>query len=172
MIPAKRSVVRARAISLLAKHKVSRAPVPVEKIARGEGVQVFYTPLQGDLSGMALIRNDVPMIVVNSLHHPNRQRFTLAHELAHHVLHPTQLASKVHVDRAILRRDQLSSTGKDASEVEANTFAAEMLMPETLLSQHIEDGFDVDNEVEISKLARRFRVSTAALQFRLIALLQ
>ncbi len=126
---------------------------------------VQYIPLDDEISGMSFIKNGVAVIVVNAIHHPNRQRFTLAHELAHHVLHADYLSRNVHVDTAVLQRNEKSSEGSDVKEVEANTFAAELLMPKSLLK-----GFgrvDANDEAKIAEIARRFKVSPAAMAIRL-----
>ena len=103
---------RAQALQLIEQHGIKTAPVPIERIARALGVKVQYAPFDGELSGMAFIKDGVPIIGVNSLHHPNRQRFTLAHELAHIQLHRDQLENAVHVDKGSLRRDLLSAAGR------------------------------------------------------------
>jgi Zn-dependent peptidase ImmA (M78 family) len=159
---------RAQALQLIEQHGIKTAPVPIERIARALGVKVQYAPFDGELSGMAFIKDGVPIIGVNSLHHPNRQRFTLAHELAHIQLHRDQLENAVHVDKGSLRRDLLSAAGTDSTEQEANAFAAELLMPPALLAAAL-DGrtLDLENEELVAGLAKRFRVSTMALQHRL-----
>jgi Zn-dependent peptidase ImmA (M78 family) len=159
---------RAQALQLIEQHGIKTAPVPIERIARALGVKVQYAPFDGELSGMAFIKDGVPIIGVNSLHHPNRQRFTLAHELAHIQLHRDQLENAVHVDKGSLRRDLLSAAGTDSTEREANAFAAELLMPPALLAAAL-DGrtLDLENEELVAGLAKRFRVSTMALQHRL-----
>lgn len=162
--------VRAEARSLVAAHGVTAAPVPVDRIAKAMGISVRYAPLEDELSGMAFIKDGVRVIAVNALHHPNRQRFTIAHELAHHVLHAATLASGVHVDKVILRRDELSATGTQGLEVEANAFASELLMPRELVTDIVGQAVDLNDEARLAAVAKRFRVSTAALQFRLASL--
>ncbi len=160
---------RQEAADLIRQFEVSATPVPVERIARRLEIQVRYAPFDGDLSGMAYISEGISIIGVNSLHAPTRQRFTLAHELAHHRLHRHELEHAVHLDRGSLRRDWLSTQGVDDNEVEANAFASELLMPTDLL-KHAIDGrhLDIEDEDEIGVLARRFRVSPAAMRFRLL----
>ncbi|MDI1344829.1 MAG: ImmA/IrrE family metallo-endopeptidase [Pseudolabrys sp.] len=164
--PDKAKAVRT-AREVLSEARIAAAPVPVERVAKSRGVKVQFSPLDQELSGMAFIRDGVPLIAVNSLHHPNRQRFTMAHELAHHVMHAELLAGSVHVDKVILRRDVLAGAGVDAHEIEANNFAAELLMPEEWLGPYAAN-LDVGDDEALATVARKFKVSVAALQFRLL----
>lgn len=145
-------------------------PVPVEKIAKNLGIAVRFSPLDQELSGMALIKDGVSVIGVNALHHPNRQRFTIAHELGHHIMHRELIDGTVHVDKGFttLWRGELAAQGTDRVEVQANAFASELLMPKQFINQ-IEgiENLDIDDEVGMKALAKRFRVSVTALQNRL-----
>jgi Zn-dependent peptidase ImmA (M78 family) len=143
-------------------------PVPLEQIARREGIKIELTPLDDDLSGMSFIKNNVAVIVLNLNHHPNRRRFTLAHEIGHHLLHMPYLTDNVHVDKIVLNRDLVSSQAVDPKEMEANAFAAELLMPEAeLLRYH---GVDLNNDDFLYALAKKLKVSVTALTYRLIKL--
>lgn len=159
---------RKRARDLVARAGISQPPVPVERLAQEWGISIQYIPLDDELSGMAFVKDERRFVVVNAGHHPNRQRFTLAHEMAHHILHYEYLAQGVHVDKVILRRDAISGIGIDTKEIAANAFAAELLMPEALLKPHIRRGLDFNDESVMEALARKFKVSTAALNFRLM----
>ena len=156
--------------SVLEEFKVTRPPVAIDKIARKMGVKLMYSPLDDELSGMVYVKNGDPIIGVNSLHHPNRQRFTIAHEVGHLIMHRHQIEQEVHVDKTflMLRRDSESSSGVNAIEVEANAFAAEVLMPKILVNNALKNRtFDIDDESLIAQLAKQFKVSTQAIQFRL-----
>lgn len=145
-------------------------PVPVERIAKFRGARIQYTPFDGDLSGMAFIKDDIPIIGVNSLHHPNRQRFTLAHELAHIELHRPHLEREVHIDKGSLRRDALAASGTDDKEIQANAFAAELLVPQPLLDLALKGRIvDLEDDEFIAELAKLFRISEAAMRYRLQA---
>jgi IrrE N-terminal-like domain len=120
-----------------------------------------------ETASMMAAAGAVPAIGINSLHHPNRRRFTLAHELAHVVLHPAELKKAVHVDKGSLRRNRVSAAGTDMLEIEANAFAAELLMPEELLSAVLDEKLDLEDPQVLEALANKFRVSMTALQHRL-----
>lgn len=155
---------------LLARLSMNRTPVPVREIAVAEGCTVKAAMLDDELSGMAFISENRPMIVVNGRHHPNRQRFTIAHELGHHLMHRSMLLAGVHVDKGVLRRDAESSTGEVADEIQANAFAAELLMPRHFLQPFLSQSIDVENELVVQKLADMFGVSTAAMTNRILNL--
>ena len=162
--------IRQQVKSLLDHQEVTAPPVPVEKIAVSLGAQVRYSDLDEELSGMIYIGEEWPIIGVNSRHHPNRQRFTIAHEIAHLILHRKALINKVHVDKRfpVLMRDATSATGTRLMEIEANRFAAELLMPSFLLDEMLrENGIDIDDDAPLNRWARRFHVSKQALEFRI-----
>ena len=155
---------------LLKEHNVTSAPVPVHKIATALGAKVRYRPFDDELSGMIYIKGSNPIIGVNSLHPPNRKRFTIAHEIAHLKLHSHLIADYVHIDKRfpVLMRDANSATGTQQMEMEANHFAAELLMPSFLLLPLLKSHtFDIDDEEPLEKLARKFRVSKQALAYRI-----
>lgn len=146
-------------------------PVPVDQIARLHGIRLESIALDDNLSGMSFVKGNISVIVVNSNHHLNRRRFTIAHELGHHVLHREYLTNNVHVDKiiqVILPRNQASSQGVDLKEIQANNFAAELLMPEAELSRW--GKVDINDDIKVQTLARRFKVSVAALTYRLMNL--
>ena len=167
----KKVKAREAAQELLDQYGIKRPPVPIERIAKSLGIRMEYAPLDGELSGLAYIRDGVPIVGINTLHAPNRQRFTLAHELAHVQLHRHELERAVHVDRGSLRRDALASAGVNPIEIEANTFAAELLMPTDLLISVLAGrSVDLENDKAVVALAKRFRVSGAAMRYRLNSL--
>ena len=88
---------------MLKEFGLSKAPILVQ--AERKGISVRYVPLEEDLSGMIFMSGNAPTIVVNSIHHPNRQRFTLGHEIGHFELHMADIGAEVHVDKKFLARD-------------------------------------------------------------------
>ncbi|WP_040620660.1 ImmA/IrrE family metallo-endopeptidase [Rhodovulum sp. PH10] len=160
----------ARAEETLASLNIRSLPIPVEKVAKGLGAQVRFSPLDEELSGMIFIKDGVPIIGVNALHHPNRQRFTISHEIGHLVLHKDMITAEVHVDKGfpILMRDAISATGTQQLEIAANRFASALLMPMSFLKQALAGkSIDIDDEKSLEALAKKFRVSRQALEYRM-----
>lgn len=167
----KQSVDPARcARELLAKLNIRVFPVPVDRIAKNLGAQVRYSPLDEELSGLIFIKDGTPIIGVNALHHPHRQRFTIAHEIGHLQLHRDIISATIHVDKQfpVLMRSTNSASGTEKIEIEANQFAAELLMPSALLDQAFSDKpFDIEDETPLEDLAKKLRVSKQALEYRI-----
>jgi Zn-dependent peptidase ImmA (M78 family) len=169
----RRKHIRALVDRLLAKRDIHSAPVAVADLANSLGVEVRFQPAETTLSGF-LVRDpnqQHAVIGVNRTHHWKRQRFTIAHELGHFLLHNQE---RVHVDRTeqgllVKLRNQNSSTGLDVEEKEANLFAAELLMPMTFLQADLEayTAIDLLDEEVLKPLADLYQVSTQALTFRL-----
>lgn len=160
------------ALKILKKYVYS-IPVDVESIVGSEGILIRREELEDVVSGMLVIKNDRAVIGVNATHHPNRQRFTIAHEFGHYLLH-RKLASVFFDESLVFFRDKEASEGRKHQEIEANTFAAELLMPESILKMRITeqplDAFDESAESALIKLAADFQVSTQALTIRLTRL--
>lgn len=156
----------AEAKKLLKRARVGAAPVPVVAIARTTlGAVVRMEPFPGDVSGMLFCpAGSPPIIGVNSLDRPVRQRFTIAHEIGHLILHAFD---GIHVDKTY-RRDGRSKTADDHREIEANGFAAELLVPLEMLRADIEAiGIDVESDTEVATLAKRYEVSAQMMTIRL-----
>lgn len=136
----------------------SRPPVPVIRIAKALGLRVYSVPgWDDDLSGMIKRSDDGTYeIYFNAGHSQVRQRFTVAHEIAHYVLHLDAIGDGITEDA--LYRSGLSNR----QEAQANRLAADILMPWPLLDRLIDDG-----ETNIERLATIFGVSKSAMSIRL-----
>ena len=154
---------------VLDEARIKSAPVRIENIAK-RYAYIVRKALPPDVSGML-----VPLtaetskfrwaIVVNQENAEVRQRFTIAYTTPH-----ADAGYKVRF------RDQTSSAGSVREEVEANQFAAELLMPEDLILSHLEKiGFDYASSPEtenatvrkLIRIAKKFEVSIQALSFRI-----
>jgi Zn-dependent peptidase ImmA (M78 family) len=166
----RRKHIRELVFKLLRENDVLRPPVPVERIAKACGALVRKEGVDDDVSGF-LYRNPQSKLAVigaNRLQHPNRQRFTVAHELGHLLLHS---GDDVHVDKgfSVKKRDERSAKGVDVEEMEANLFAAELLMPLNFLDHDLKQvgALDLQDEEKVSQLAQVYRVSNQAMAVRL-----
>lgn len=160
------ALARRKASELIHSAKIVQPPVPVEKLAEREGATVRYEPFEGRLSGMLYRSAEGSIIGVNSLHAAVRQRFSIAHEVGHLLLHEPQLQIDEHAFIAF--RDPESSKASDPAEIEANQFAAALLMPEDLLAKSLGAlGDNPDVEDAIRSLAQTFEVSQEAMTIRL-----
>lgn len=150
-----------------------KVPVPIELVAHRLNLTTEASALGDSVSGMLVVEDDRGAIGYNSSHARVRQRFTVAHEIAHFVLHlKKNRRSQLFIDPfVIFRRDDNSRAGNDREEVEANRLGAALLMPAGLLRKEIrKHGLDLDDEDALGFLAKRFRVSTVAMTYRLNAL--
>jgi Zn-dependent peptidase ImmA (M78 family) len=170
MPPRRNASPAARAQELLLRLSIKTVPVPVDRIAKSLEAQLRFSPLDEEISGMIYIKDGTPIIGVNSLHHPHRQRFTIAHEIGHLELHRDVISAHVHVDKQfrILMRDSTSALGTELIEIQANQFAAELLIPTAFLDQALGNKpFDIDDEAPLDALAKKLRVSKQALEYRI-----
>lgn len=169
--PARAHEIRRLVEELLMRVRCTEPPVPVEAIAKSLDISVKFAPYsEGELAGM-LILQPHPTIAVNSAHHRNRQRFTIAHEIGHFHLHK---AEKIHIDEkmAVLYRDKNSSLAINHQEVEANHFAAELLMPKRMLLKDLaEQAIDLEDDAVLTSLAKKYAVSQQAMAFRIANIL-
>lgn len=160
--------IKQAAAKLLTTSKVNKAPVNVQELAKKLGISVNYEPFKEDLSGVLVKEQEKTVIGVNSTHPKTRQRFTIAHELGHFAL---KHHGELFVDKTVMKRDGRSSQAIDPHEMEANSFAAELLMPSELLLKSVERRLDGKTDYSavdlISDLANEFEVSTQAMEYRL-----
>lgn len=145
-------------------------PVDLDSICHDLGITVRRANLKSDMSGM--IENNERKgytITVNENDHPLRQRFTIAHELGHYILHRGLIGDGISDDRAY--RSTPEGTYHNvfigrAEETEANKFAASVLMPWDKVQERRREYIDPPEDMA-KRLAREFQVSTRAMEIRL-----
>lgn len=165
------SLIVREATELLAKLEITEPPIAVDRVAIFIGAKIVFNDFQQEISGLLFREGDQLIIGVASEQSQVRQRFTIAHEVGHALLHNLQ---NVHVDKAfnVMFRSTASSDGQDILEIEANAFAAELLMPEDMLSADLTNvPLDMENGEQLSHLANRYEVSVQALTYRLLNLI-
>ncbi|MCX6238799.1 MAG: ImmA/IrrE family metallo-endopeptidase [Bacteroidia bacterium] len=154
---------------ILTEFNSNELPIPIKKIAERLGIKIHTYDLGDNISGVLVINQDQGFIGINPKEPSVRQRFTMAHELGHFLLHKNS-SDSIFIDKEykVLFRDQKSATGENKREQEANAFAASILMPRKLLIEQIQNHFlDLTDEVVVKQLAKMFDVSVIAMTIRI-----
>lgn len=136
-------------------------PVDPVTICRNLELAVVETELPANVSG-ALIKEigQEPVIVLHKSGSNNRKRFSCAYELGHYISR-TESNDIEQQYKDIDLRDTLSANGTDKNEIFANTFAANLLMPEEEVKQ-LSQG-----RKQYYEMALYFGVSPETLKIRL-----
>ena len=163
-----------RAAEFLKQHlaDVATAPVPVERLAALSGAVVVEAELDEDLAGMLVRDGNRKVIAIAAGHAEVRQRFTIAHELGHLLMHPGRplIAESAHAIR-VDRRKNTVGLADQREEREANQFAAALLMPQSMtIAEWDRIGGGAVTAEKVRALAAKFIVSAQAMHYRLINL--
>lgn len=156
-------------LSILEKCNVNKLPIDVNKIAEKYNIEIKLKPYDGndDLSGVLLRESEQTIIGVNANHPETRQRFTIAHEIGHFLLHegdPLFIDKKYFVNY----RHSTATDGANAKEIEANNFAGMLLIPTRFLEKDLnEESVDILDAKAIEKLSKKYNVSDQAMSIRL-----
>lgn len=173
-----RHQIEACATEVLQSAQALEVPVDLSKVAQFLDVTVHYDNLEDKVSGVLVIKDAERHAIVNAGHHTNRQRFSLAHEFGHLMLHHRDdSGDRLFVDTSMRVYQRVGSSTDGAysqpdsqttpgEEREANQFASALLMPEPLIRREAQD-LDLGEETDIAYLARLFGVSDQAMAIRL-----
>ena len=162
---ATRSEIERRARDVLSQHGLYSLPVDPVLLANKIGVKVNNAKFADD-AWAALIakRNQVTRVFVEQSDPPYRKRFSIAHELGHHFLHLPEDGEIVD-KRADMFREREPITGQISDdrirEIQANWFAAALLMPADLTRA------EWNRTPSVRHMARLFNVSEEAMGYRL-----
>ncbi len=147
--------------AVILKHQ-SEYPVKLGSIAKDFGLIVKKATLSANISGQIKEDNGIVNIKINKHDVKTRQRYTLAHEISHFLLHRHLLKDGI-TDDVLYRSSQSSIIEK-----EADRLAADIIMPmvhvNTLKTLH---SADKTGEHLYEVIAEELSVSTTALKFRL-----
>lgn len=157
--------IESRTEELLRQHNEFQIPIRVRKLANKLGLRITQTDLKDALSGALFVKEKT--VVLNRLHPVARKRFTIAHEIGHFQLH-SQGSRKDFLD-GIFKRDRNENDGHMVEEIQANQFAAAILMPKHEVIKEFQK-LDTKAEDFILTLANKFRVSQESMNFRLLNL--
>ncbi|MGA9525959.1 MAG: ImmA/IrrE family metallo-endopeptidase [Myxococcaceae bacterium] len=139
---------RAGADDILRTLGIAFPPVDVQAVAQRLGITLGWSDHH---SGELRVEGDDALILIRKGEALVRQRFTVAHELGHLMLHS--------VDRAYRHND--STFAGNTMEIQANQFAADLLMPLWMMDPAAQ-AFGAD----LKKLAQLFKVSEQAAKLR------
>lgn len=160
-----------QAEALVESLRITKPPVDVKRVAAHLGLRIVEDDLGADISGALVSNPQGSVVLVQSSHHENRKRFTIAHEIGHHALrHQFEEGGHVHVDKGnyISLRGRRASEGVDPKEIEANWFAASLLMPSSLIAESVTKlGVTALHDQHVEELAGEFQVSEQAMTIRL-----
>jgi len=161
----RREEIERRAADVRRKHGLESIPIDPVVLANRLGIAVHNAKFSDDkLVGLIARRGDNRILLVNESDPPYRKRFTIAHEIGHHFLHLISDGEFVDGEADLFRgppEDQSQVTPVHRMQIQANMFAAALLMPE--------DAVRVEwaRLKSIPEMARRFNVSETAMGIRI-----
>lgn len=152
------------ALKLLKEFGINSAPVDPAEMAIALGITVNFArfPKHDNVSGFYHAEKNSIYVNVNDA--PTRMTFTIAHELGHDRMHKAWAKTS---EYKILYRNQNINEQKDPKEQEANTFAANLLVPKDLLDKYNILELFKNSLITISDIAILFAVSPLVIKFRL-----
>jgi Zn-dependent peptidase ImmA (M78 family) len=166
-----RAIIRAKRLRL--EFSLEGPRVDVEAIANGLGIVVKRDKKvleEEGLSGLVKRSSEEGkgLILLNDKTNKLRQRFTIAHEIGHFLLHASD---DIHVDEArVYFRGNATSRDFDLKETEANYFAAELLMPTEWIVNDLKQEERFSDDM-VERYAKRYEVSISAMSVKLSSLL-
>lgn len=143
---------------------LNEVPVKISSLGHALGLRIKLATLPPGISGEIRPDSEAPSgykIRINRHEAKSRQRFTVAHEIAHYLLHKNYIGSGL--EDSVLYRSRLSSE----IESSANRLAADLLMPMNLVEDEIRSNRSMDEESLLDYLSKEFDVSPAAMKIRI-----
>lgn len=141
-------------IAIAKQNGLVTTPLDLSALCHVLGIGIRYLPLENNISGKLYYDDNRWVINVNSLHHPRRQRFTIAHELGHYFLHRNSMERY---------EDNTFHRGRNYSqiELEADNFAGALLMPAGEFRDYV-----CNKSNKIDDIAEHFGTSSVAIKKR------
>lgn len=146
--------------------KASNNRIDIIKLANTLGIRVYSTD---DIGVAAFIAYDnseqLYEIYVNSNESRPRQRFSIAHEIAHYILHKDKIC-----EFGVVGRQNVNSLSAK-EERQADNLAADILMPIECIEKFLKDNnISEDDKISdsiIKKISKEFEVSEPVSRIRL-----
>lgn len=140
---------------ILADAGITKSPVILNDVIkylknnRNKGIEIYPRDFSENIDGIQMMDGEIAIIGYNESKHVHRKRFTVAHELGHMLLGHTS------------ENFDIDFESKKPEEIEANQFAAEILMPCEMLKVDLQK---IKNPKELAKL---YFVSEEAMWWKL-----
>jgi len=151
--------IQALAAGVLRRNGVRMPPVDVQRIARDEGLDFSFVALERTSGAYFRDRDGHGHVVISSTNSRVRQRFTIAHELAHHLMDEPAVSTAPLLPAGYRGRDR-----HWAHEY----FAGCLLMPRPWVANVFRArGIALSSDELAAEIARRFDVSRAAALVRM-----
>jgi Zn-dependent peptidase ImmA (M78 family) len=149
------------ATKLLLDVKLNAPPIDLDKILKFLNINLLEYEFPPNISAILLKDENMLVVGVNKSHHPNRQRFSIAHEIGHYQLGHY---NDVFIDTAEISsgRFDYDNDSNKVQEQEANHFASELLLPSPMLKK------DFEKLKDVAAVAKIYGVSKDALWIKLI----
>ena len=143
--------------------------VDIVQLVSKVGIDVYGSEMSDDFNAeiIHLHAQDKFEIVVNTNLSLHQQRFSIAHELAHFILHPDTIREYGSLKKAVVQSDPKYFP---EIEKEADDFGEDLLMPEALLRKNFSDIFETQQRItfqRIQEIASQFKVSILVAASRL-----
>ena len=138
--------------------------IDIEKLINNVGIILRKTSLEDNLCGFIEYNNNTEKytITINANHGFNRQRFTMAHEFAHFMLHDEIIKLRGQLDRDFAS-ENISQEDKRL-ESQADSYGANILMPLDLINEIIRlNKYDINKPEDRRSIALQLGVSEVAL---------
>lgn len=156
-------MIRESERSILQRH-LAQTPVKLGALAKDLGIEVFRSSMKPGISGLIEPSDTAPSgfrIKINRHESVERQRFTLAHEISHFLLHREFIRNGV-IDNTMYR-----SSLSNKQEIEANKLASKIVMPDAAISQLRQNYSGLTFDEMVHRMARDLRVSEPAMRIKL-----
>ena len=141
-------------------------PVPLGRLAESLNIKVKLSNLDSGESGLIEKTENGFQIKINRFESRERQRFTLAHEISHFLLHKNLIEENGSLKDNVLYRTNKTSV----IEREANKFAAELIVPIESFKNDIAQFEDPTSDEVIEILADEWQVSKSVISFKIAKL--
>lgn len=140
-------------------------PFKIVEFINELGIKVIASDMSNNISGSITKMGETFTIYINNSHASTRLRFTLAHELGHYFNDREYLESNNQIQDLSKQANPNIDCSMQKMDVEANKFAANLLMPE----EKFKEIWNLKNTPE--KVANFFGVTIEAVKIRASVLL-